>query len=111
MIDRSASWLAETAGARLAAGDPEQRGPRRAVVDSREVGPGDLFVGLRGEHVEGGGFAAAALEAGAWGALVGPPHAGIETDRPLLVADDPLAALQRLARGWRRELGCRVVGI
>ena len=29
----------------------------------------------------------------------------------VLAADDPLAALQALARAWRRELGCRVVGI
>jgi UDP-N-acetylmuramoyl-tripeptide--D-alanyl-D-alanine ligase len=42
---------------------------------------------------------------------VGRNHAAIGTDRPLLVADDPLAALQRLARAWRRELGCKAVGI
>src|SRR4029079_5560415 len=28
-----------------------------------------------------------------------------------LAADDALAALQRLATAWRRELGCKVVGI
>jgi len=111
MIDRPAAWLAEAGGARLAAGDRGEPGPERAAIDSREVGPGDLFVGLRGEHADGGEFAAAALEAGAWGALVGPAYAGLETDRPLLVAEDPLAALQALARAWRRELGCKVVGI
>jgi UDP-N-acetylmuramoyl-tripeptide--D-alanyl-D-alanine ligase len=86
-------------------------GPERALLDSREAGPGDLFVGLRGENVDGGDYAAAALEQGAWGALVGPAHAELETDRPLLVAGDPLLALQSLARAWRRELGCKVVGI
>ena len=111
MIDREAAWLAEAAGARLTAGDPAAPGPRRAVLDSREVGPGDLFVGLPGERVQGGEFARAALEAGAWGVLVGPGHAGLESERPVLVADDPLAALQRLASAWRRELGCKVVGI
>ncbi len=29
----------------------------------------------------------------------------------ILAADDPLAALQALARGWRREIGCPLVGI
>ena len=29
----------------------------------------------------------------------------------MLTSPDPLQALQRLARAWRRELGCRVVGI
>ncbi|HKF79606.1 MAG TPA: UDP-N-acetylmuramoyl-tripeptide--D-alanyl-D-alanine ligase [Thermoleophilaceae bacterium] len=111
MIDRPASWLAEAAGARLARGDPAAPGPERAVVDSREAGPGDLFVGLRGEHADGGEFAGAALAAGAWGVLVGPEHAALDTDRPLLVADEPLSALQRLAREWRRQLGCKVLGI
>ncbi|MFL5866276.1 MAG: UDP-N-acetylmuramoyl-tripeptide--D-alanyl-D-alanine ligase [Thermoleophilaceae bacterium] len=111
MIDRPASWLADAAGARLAAGDPDEPGPRRALIDSREAGPGDLFVGLRGEHADGGEFAAGALGSGAWGALVGANHAELETDRPLLVAEDPLGALQRLARAWRRELGCKAIGI
>jgi UDP-N-acetylmuramoyl-tripeptide--D-alanyl-D-alanine ligase len=111
VIDRPATWLAEAAGARLAGGDPAAPGPARAVVDSREAGPGDLFVGLRGEHADGGRFAGAALAGGAWGALVGPAHAGLDTDRPLLVAEEPLSALQRLAREWRRQLGCKVLGI
>jgi UDP-N-acetylmuramoyl-tripeptide--D-alanyl-D-alanine ligase len=111
MIDRPAAWLAEAARARLTTGDPAEPGPERAVIDSREVGPGDLFVGLRGDRSDGGEFAAGALEAGAWGALVGSAHAELETDRPLLVVEDPLAALQALARAWRRELGCKVVGI
>ena len=111
MIERPASWLAEAAGARLAAGDPAEPGPRRALLDSRRAAPGDLFVGLPGENVDGGEFAAVALEQGAWGALVGPAHAGIASERPLLVAEDPLAALQQLARAWRRELGCKVIGI
>jgi UDP-N-acetylmuramoyl-tripeptide--D-alanyl-D-alanine ligase len=29
----------------------------------------------------------------------------------VIAAEDPLAALQRLARAWRRELGCKVVGV
>ena len=47
----------------------------RAVIDTREARAGDLFVGLRGASADGGEFAPAALEAGAWGALVAPEHA------------------------------------
>jgi UDP-N-acetylmuramoyl-tripeptide--D-alanyl-D-alanine ligase len=106
--------VAEAAGARLAAPAPARSGPRRAVVDSRAVGEGDLFVGLPGEHVDGGRFAAQALAAGAWGVLVAPQHAQDAQCAPpgaLLAAADPLAALQRLATAWRRALGARVVGI
>ncbi len=113
MIDLTAAWVAEQAGGDLAGGDPAAPGPRRAVVDTRQVGPGDLFVGLRGERVDGGAFAEQALDAGAWGVLVAPEHAPADGagSGTVITAADPLAALQALARGWRRELGSRVVGI
>ena len=65
MIDRDAAWLARAAGGRILAGNDVSSGPERAVVDSRQVAAGDLFVGLRGEHADGGRFAQAALDAGA----------------------------------------------
>jgi UDP-N-acetylmuramoyl-tripeptide--D-alanyl-D-alanine ligase len=113
VIDRTAGWVASAAGGRLHAGDPLEPGPRRAVVDSRAAGPGDLFVGLRGTRDDGGRFAAQALEAGAWGAIVSPDYAGAldETGRPAIVAGDPLGALGSLARAWRRELACPVVAV
>jgi UDP-N-acetylmuramoyl-tripeptide--D-alanyl-D-alanine ligase len=83
------------------------------VVDSRAAGPGDLFVGLRGDRADGGSFAGAALRAGAWGVLIGPGHAAaaIGGEGAVLVADDPLDGLQTLAREWRRELGAGVVAV
>ncbi|HWC09167.1 MAG TPA: Mur ligase domain-containing protein, partial [Solirubrobacterales bacterium] len=50
--------------------------PARATIDSSQTGPGDLFFGLRGANRDGGEFAPAALEAGAWGAVVGPASRG-----------------------------------
>ncbi|MGI8674690.1 MAG: Mur ligase family protein, partial [Thermoleophilaceae bacterium] len=134
MIDLPAKWVAEAAGGRLVAGSADAHGPRRAVVDSRAAGPGDLFVGLPGERADGGAFAPAALAQGAWGVLVGPAHAEEATEpgaptrpgaatRPgatppagepdpvVIAAPDPLAALVSLARAWRRELGCPAVGV
>lgn len=67
MKDRTAGWVAEAAGARLARGETGAEGPRRAVIDTREVAGGDLFVGLAGERFDGGQFAADAFAAGAWG--------------------------------------------
>jgi UDP-N-acetylmuramoyl-tripeptide--D-alanyl-D-alanine ligase len=107
--DWSPEQIAQAAGARVVSGDAET-GPRRAVVDSREAGPGDLFVGLKGERDDGGRFAAQALEAGAWGVLVTPEHAAVSSG-VVLATDDPLASLQRLATAWRRALGAQVVGI
>ena len=111
----SAERVADAAGARLVEPGDGAGGPSRAVIDSRHAGPGDLFVGLPGERVDGGRFAADVLGAGAWGVLVGEGWAGVENptggDGAILVAPDPLAALQRLATAWRRELGAQVIGI
>jgi UDP-N-acetylmuramoyl-tripeptide--D-alanyl-D-alanine ligase len=113
VIDRTAEWVAGSAGGRLVAGDAAEPGPRRAVVDSRDAGEGDLFVGLRGAQVDGGDFAPAALDAGAWGALVSPIRAEplASAARPVIAAGDTLAGLQSLAREWRRALGCPVAGV
>ena len=116
MNDRSTGWVAAAAGADLVAGHPDAPGPGRAAVDTRELGEGDLFVGLRGERVDGGAFAPDAVSAGAWGVLAAPEHAEraaavAPAGTAVLAAEDPLVALQALARSWRRELGCRVVGV
>jgi UDP-N-acetylmuramoyl-tripeptide--D-alanyl-D-alanine ligase len=110
VIDRSASWVAEAAGGRLVTGGGDG-GPRRTVIDSRQVGPGDLFVGLPGVTADGGQFAQLALDAGAWGVIVGEGHARGLTGGAVISVPDPLPALQRLARSWRRELGARVIGV
>jgi UDP-N-acetylmuramoyl-tripeptide--D-alanyl-D-alanine ligase len=133
-MDFNAARVAQAAGGRLVAGDPDAPGPRRAVIDSRAVGEGDLFVGLPGANADGGAFARGALDAGAWGVLVGEPWAdaaasaaagsaaagsapaaGSATEAgstgAVIAAADPLAALQSLAREWRRALGCPVIGV
>jgi UDP-N-acetylmuramoyl-tripeptide--D-alanyl-D-alanine ligase len=117
--------IAQASGARLLnAGDDAPMGPDfvsgpdSAIVDSRAAGPGALFFGLAGERVHGGEFAGVALDAGAWGVLTTPEYAAGLVDRPdseprgvVLAAEDPLAALQRLARQWRRALGAQVIGV
>ena len=114
MRDWSAHRLAEAAGARSLAACRTAGGPSGVAIDSRAVRAGDLFVGLPGTQVDGGRFAAHALAAGAWGVLVAPEHAEAARCAPpgvLLAAEHPLAALQGLAGEWRRELGCRVIGV
>ncbi len=113
MLDWSPEQVAAAAGARLeaAAVADAPAGPSRVTIDSRDVRPGDLFVGLRGTRDDGGRFAGAALDAGAWGVLVAPEHAIHAAPGAVIAAEDPLAALQALARSWRRALGAAVVGI
>ena len=82
--------------------------------NSRQVQPGDLFIAVRGERFDGHNFVSDAAAAGATAALVSRDWADEHTDMalPLLVVDDPVAALQRLAAWWRARLDhLLVVGI
>jgi len=104
-----ADRVALAAGARLLRSAPA--GPGGASVDTRALTPGTLFAGLPGASSDGGAFAGAALEAGAWGVLVTPEHARGALEQcargAVLAHPDPLTGLQSLAREWRRELGAR----
>jgi UDP-N-acetylmuramoyl-tripeptide--D-alanyl-D-alanine ligase len=111
--------IAAALGAEIVA-EGEADSPARATIDSGASGPGDLFFGLRGANRDGGEFAPAAIEAGAWGAVVGspawlsfPPDSGRNDSHGAWVfaVADPLLALQSLAGAWRRALGARVVGV
>jgi UDP-N-acetylmuramoyl-tripeptide--D-alanyl-D-alanine ligase len=78
-----------------------------AAADSRRVAPGDLYVAILGERVDGHDFAAAAHAAGAVVTL-----GARRTGQPTIVVDDPVAALGRLASHTLRSLpGARVVAL
>lgn len=115
MIVRDVAELAGLAGGRLLPGDgdPAVEPTGEVVIDSRAVRPGDVFVALPGEHVDGHDYVAAALAAGAAAVVVGREPA--QPVRGAVVrVDDPAAALSRLAGATAarlREAGARTVGI
>ncbi|MGO9337388.1 MAG: UDP-N-acetylmuramoyl-tripeptide--D-alanyl-D-alanine ligase [Terracidiphilus sp.] len=84
-------------------------------IDSRTVGAGELFFAVRGDRHDGHDFAACALERGAVAAVVSRARVASLPDAvlasPLLIAEDPLIALQALAAHVRRRWGKRVVAI
>ena len=102
-----------------------------AAIDSRQAIPGALFIALRGERQDGHDFVADAFRRGASFALVQrevgdlrvldlrlrreaatleAELAGLEVPFCLRV-ENTLAALQQIARFWRRKLNVRVVGV
>ena len=84
-------------------------------IDSRTVGAGELFFAVRGERLDGHDFVEAALKRGAVAAIVSRARVASLPDAvlaaPLLIAEDPLIALQALAAHVRRRWGKRVVAI
>ena len=92
MIALSLAEVARAVGAELPRG--AHGTPVTGVtLDSRAVAPGDLFVAVAGERVDGHDFLDAAAAAGVVAALTTRPGGPL----PALVVDDTVAALGRLA--------------
>ena len=77
-----------------------------ATFDSREVGPGDLFIALKGEATDGHRFVDQAFAAGATGALVSEDAAG-----PHVHVPDTILALNNLAWASRDRCRGQVIGV
>jgi len=85
--------IAQATGGRLEGGDFDVSG---LTYNSREIGPGELFLALKGER-DGHDFAASAFAAGASGALVERPVEG----GPCIVVPDTLRALEAMGAAAR----------
>ncbi len=85
--------------------------PVRVVHDSRLVERGDLFVALAGSRTDGHAYLGDAFSRGACGAIVSDTTAIPGNARNLILVDDTLEALIRLAAAWRGELSARFIGI
>jgi UDP-N-acetylmuramoyl-tripeptide--D-alanyl-D-alanine ligase len=106
----SPAEIAAALGAEVLA-EGEASAPAKATIDSSATAAGDLFFGLPGANRDGGEFAAAAIEAGAWGVVAAPEHTTGLGGAWVFAVAEPLDAMQALARTWRRALGARAVGI
>lgn len=87
---------------------------RRVVTDSREVGPGDCFVALRGPHRDGHAYIADALACGAVGVVVAhlPVPLTVPRGRFVVEVEDTGRALLAVAASWRRaHPRAQVIGI
>ena len=98
----SAAEVAAATGGR-ASGDFQLSG---VEMDSRDVRPGDLFVALKGEAMDGHRFIDRAFAAGAAAALVDRP-----VDMPHVLVPDTSRALEDLAKAARNRADARMVGV
>lgn len=78
------------------------------AIDTRKLQPGDLFVAIKGERVDGHDFLADAKAKGAIAALV---TRKVESDLPQVLVDDTELALGDLASAVRAQSNVRVIGI
>lgn len=78
-------------------------------IDSRKIKPGDLFVAIPGERVDGHSFVADVLKKGAVAALA--ERRLEEVEGPYILVDSTVSAMGKLARFYRNFLDIKVVGI
>jgi UDP-N-acetylmuramoyl-tripeptide--D-alanyl-D-alanine ligase len=86
----------------------------RVIDDPGKVRPGDLFVAAPGVRIDGHDVVAVAAWRGAIAAVVARDWATRLEELPLpliVVDDDPISALQRIAAARRQRLTATVVGI
>ncbi len=104
-------WSADEAAAATGGTNSTAWSATGVSIDSRSIAPGDLFVALSGPNFDGHDFVANAFDQGAAAAVVTRPPKDLPKDKPLLVVDDPLAALQALGRYARERTTARIVAV
>ncbi|MGI9371632.1 MAG: UDP-N-acetylmuramoylalanyl-D-glutamyl-2,6-diaminopimelate--D-alanyl-D-alanine ligase [Hyphomicrobiales bacterium] len=106
----TAKQLAEITGGRIIGN--EGAGVSGFSIDSRTLEEGDAYVAIKGDVHDGHKFASAALKSGAVLAIVSKHDDEMQAAGTLLVVnEDPLQALEKIARASRDRFTGRVAAI
>ena len=81
--------------------------PSSAVIDSRRAGKGSVFFAIKGENTDGYNYIPAAIKNGALCCVSDRPYENCNC----IVVEDPVKALQDIARYYRSLLNITVIGI
>lgn len=84
---------------------------RHATIHSDHIMQGSVFFALKGTQADGHEFVAKALANGAVAAVVTRGRIAPPGEGPIIEVDDPLEALQALAKWWRAQLSATVVAV
>jgi len=102
----TALWTSAEIAAAVSGGASADFAIGGVAFDSREIGPGDLFVAMKGEATDGHRFVEQAFAGGAAGALVSQP-----VDHPHILVDDSAAALEALGVAARVRTAAKIAGV
>lgn len=81
---------------------------RGISIDSRTIQPGNLFIAIPGEKVDGHDYVEAAYKSGAAAALV---TRKIDCDIPQLQVPDIVLAMGKLGAAWRQQFQIPVIAV
>jgi len=94
-------------------------GAQGFAIDTRSIEPQHIFIALRGEQVDGHDFLLEAVKKGAFGLIIDKSNQDClsvidpELLKAILIIMVPntITALLDLARAWRQQFDCPIVGI
>ena len=105
----STIWTAKEAEAATQGKSTQDWNATGISIDTRTIKPGDLFIAIKGDVMDGHQFVAEALKKGAAAAVVStvPPGA----TGPLLIVNDTMKAMQDMGMASRFRAHAKVIGI
>lgn len=77
-------------------------------IDTRTIKPGNLFVAVKGEKLDGHDFISEAVKKGAIAVLV---NKTMDISLPQLVVNDTLDAFGKIAALWRNQFSIPIIGV
>ena len=82
-------------------------------IDTRRLNPGDIFIAIAGQHLDGSQFISEAFRKGAVAVISKTIPADMQGDEscPIIKVDDPIAALKKLALVARENFTGKIIGI
>ena len=96
-------------GIYVASDDLRKKEIKGAVIDSRLVEPGYLFIPIKGAKVDGHDFIPAVFEKGALAVL--SEREPVYAAGPYILVKDTQTAMKQIAKFYRKSLDIKVVGI
>lgn len=81
------------------------------TTDSRDCPSGSIFFALKGGSFNGNAFAKAAIEKGCAYAIIDEKEFAEPGNEHIILTDDCLTTLQKLANYHRRMLGTKIIGV
>lgn len=110
MTSLTAHGICNAIGGQLVCGPFERAASGGVCTDSRALPPHAVFFALGGEKFDGNLFAPEASRTAA-AVVVSRVEPGMDPSCAVILVDDTLAALQKLASWWRSNLNLTVVGL
>lgn len=99
-------WTSDTIAAAIGGKPSAEFAVSGVAFDSREIGPGDLFIAMKGETTDGHRFVEQAFASGAAAAIVSQA-----VDHPHILVADTTAALEALGVAARARTSAKIVGV